>query len=139
MLERGYSPEAIESLFDQLGCRIVLPEDPNVYFAAKGPQISSFSDQRQFPRYNYRQRALVVHRESVFVVYTKDISHSSIGFLHCRQLFPLERVRLCLANGLNFDLTIRRCVRTQVDCYSCGGHIDPECRLTTEQLRELVI
>ena len=81
----------------------------------------------------------MVHRDSVHVIYTRDISHSSIGFLHAEQLFPLERVRLNLANGLTFELTIRRCVRMQANCYSCGGHIDPEYRLTTEQLRKLVL
>jgi hypothetical protein len=139
MLERGYSPEILTALFDQLGCRIALPEDPSVYFAAKGPQISAFSDQRQFPRYNFREKALMVHRDSVHVIYTRDISHSSIGFFHAEQLFPLERVRLNLANGLSFELTIRRCVRMQASCYSCGGHIEQEYRLTTEQLRKLVL
>jgi hypothetical protein len=137
MLEYDNSQEIIESLWQSLGCRIVLPEDANVYFAWRGPQNSSFAGRRQHLRYNYRDKALMIHQGVTHAVYTKDISHASIGFLHFEQLFPLDHVRLYLANGAKCDLTIRRCLRLQASCFECGGQILESDRMSAKQLREL--
>lgn len=137
MLEYDNSQEIIEGLWQSLGCRIALPEEADEYFAPKGPQNSLFAGQRQHLRYNYRDKALLVHQGVTHAVYTKDISHASIGFLHFEQLLPLERVRLYLANGAKCDLTIRRCLRLQASCFECGGQIEETDRMNVKQLREL--
>ena len=137
MLEFDNSQEIVEALWRKLGCRIELPEDSEEFFAAKGPQKSVFADYRQHVRYNFRDKALLIHRDATYAVYTKDLSHSSIGFLHFDQLYPLECVRLYLLNGAKFDVTIRRCLRLQALCFECGGQIESTDRMTSKQLRDL--
>jgi hypothetical protein len=138
MLECKYSEEVIDALWQKLGCRIDLSGAGADFFDLKGAEISTFSTQRQFNRYLHREKALLIHRGSTYAIYTKDISSSSVGFLHADQLFPLENVRLFLANGGKIDVTIRRCVRLQESCYECGAEIDSTDRMTTKQLRELL-
>jgi hypothetical protein len=137
MLEYDNSQEVLESLWTTLGCRIELPSESEDFFAAKGPQNSLFAGHRQHLRYDFRDKALLIHQGTTYAVYTKDISHASIGFLHFQQLFPLERVRMYLANGAKLDLTIRRCLRLQASCFECGGQIEETDRMTVKQLREL--
>jgi hypothetical protein len=136
MLECDNSQEIVESLWRKLGCRIELPQEDEEFFAVKGPQNSMIAGRRQHLRHNYRDKALLLHRGAAYSIYTKDVSHSSIGFLHFDQLFPLDRVRLYLANGANFEATIRRCLRVRSLCYECGGQIESADRMTPKQLRE---
>lgn len=137
MLEFDPSEEVIDILWQKLNCRIELPETPDEYFAAKGPQLGEFAPERQHARYNYRNKALLIYRNAPYAVFTKDISHSSVGFLHFEQLFPLERVRLYLANGTKLDATIRRCLRLQELCFECGAQVEANDRMTAKQLRDL--
>jgi hypothetical protein len=138
MLEYDNPREIVEKLWGELGCRIVLPEEHDEFFGVKGPQSSgNFSAERQFTRFHYRHKALMQHGGVSFAIYTKDISHSSIGFLHFEQLFPLDRVRLHLLNGMKIDTTIRRCLRLRANCFECGGQIQADDRMTPKQLREL--
>jgi hypothetical protein len=120
-----------------LECRIVLPNDSDAFFASKGPQSSPFAAERQHPRYDYRGKALLVHRNTFYPIYMKDISHSSVGFLHFEQLFPLDAVRLYLSNGTKFDVIVRRCLRLKAQCFECGGQIDATDRINAKYLREL--
>jgi hypothetical protein len=139
MLEFDNPQEIVDDLWLKLGCQIVLPEDNEEFFAAKGPQKSVYTNDRQHVRYYYRDKALLISQGTIYAVYTKDISHSSIGFLHFEQLYPLDRVRLYLANGAKFDVTIRRCLRLQALCFECGGQIEATDRMTSKQLRDLFI
>jgi hypothetical protein len=138
MLEYDNSKEFVEKLWHQLGCRIAISEEIDEFFAAKGPQPNTFAGQRQHLRYFYRDKALLIRNKAVYAIYTKDISHASIGFLHFEQLFPLDCVRLYLANGTKFDLTIRRCLRLQTLCYECGGQIEKTDRMNTMQMRDII-
>jgi hypothetical protein len=139
MLECGNSQEFITELWLKLGCRVELPEEECAFFGEKGPQTGAFADQRQYLRYNYREKGLLIHRDVSYAIYTKDISHSSIGFLHTKQLFPLEPVRVYLCNGVKLDATIQRCIRLRDNCYECGGKIEESCRLNARQLRGLLL
>jgi hypothetical protein len=132
MLECDDPREVVADLWTKLGSKIEITEEFKEFFALKGPSIGSML--RQHIRYNFRQKALLIHRGVTHAVYSKDISHSSLGFLHFEQLYPLERVRFYLAEGTKFDLTICRCLRLNAHCFECGGYIDQTDRLTTRQL-----
>ncbi len=137
MLERVDSAEAIDSLLNKLGCRVQLPEDESEFLAVRGPQVSEFAEQRQFPRYDFREKAFLFYKDAVHVVYMKDISHTSLGFLHAEQVFPLDQMKIRMLNGMKFDVSIKRCLRLQTCCFECGGAIEPTDRLSPDQLRTL--
>ena len=139
MLECDNPQQILDTLWTQLNCRIVLPVENIRFSSAKSPQYGAFSDRRQYLRCDCHKKAVLVHRERCHAIYMRDVSHSSVGFLHAEQLFPRERVRLYLANGTKVDMTIRRCRRVQAFCYDCGGQIDAEDRLTITAMREFLL
>jgi hypothetical protein len=138
MLETDHALESLQDLWRRLGCKIELPEAEERFFSVNGIQASGTADQRQFPRYFYRNKAFLQYTAQWFPIFAKDLSHSSVGFLHCAQLFPCEKVQLCFLNGLKVNITIRRCRRLCRSCYECGGHIDAKDRLSPQIIRELI-
>jgi hypothetical protein len=138
MLETDRALENLHHLWGRLDCKIELPEPENRFFAAKGIQACGSVDERQFPRYFYRNKAFLHHAGRWLAIYAKDVSHSSLGFIHCEQLFPCEEVQILFLNGTKVNLIVRRCRRLCKSCYECGSHIDAKDRLTSQVMRELI-
>lgn len=121
----------VRQLISNLPCRVRLPENPEVFFARRGPLVSRYDDQRRFPRFFLRTEAALVVRAclpacprsgDVYRIYVKDISRSSVAFLYHEQLFPRERADLLLSDGKLRPLQIVRCRRLQEECYEVVGH-----------------
>lgn len=61
----------------------------------------------------------VPREERNYVILTRDLSRSGIGFLHAEQLYPGERVRLWLPTG-PVATEVTRCRRHDARCYEIG-------------------
>ena len=121
----------VQQLILNLPCRVRLPEDPETYFARRGPLASQYDEQRRFPRFHCRTEAALVCKQTLpgcprqernYRIYVKDISRSSIAFLHFEQLFPRERAEVILPDGGMRSIVITRCRKLQDDCYEAVGH-----------------
>ena len=120
----------VQQLILNLPCRVHLPEDPETYFAQRGPLTSHYEEQRRYPRFHCRTEAALVckqtlpacpRQERTCRIYVKDISRSSIAFLHFEQLFPTERAEVILFDGGVRTIQITRCRKLQDDCYEVVG------------------
>ena len=113
-------------LIVELPCDIELPEHWSDYFGRTGPLQPTPDDARRYPRFYLRTAAALCYRstlpalprnETAHRVYLKDISRSSVGFLHSHQLFPRERMEMLLADGTHWFVTIIRCQKRHPRCY----------------------
>jgi hypothetical protein len=138
MLGTDRAKERLRNLWRSLDCKVELPEGESQFLSVKGVQASGLSDERQYPRYIYRNQAFLQHTGKWSAIYAKDLSHSSVGFVHSRQLFPCDEIQVCFLNGTKIDVTIERCRRLSKSCYECGGHIDEKSRLSTQAMRKLI-
>jgi len=123
MLDSGIQRVMVEQVWDQLGCRVALPDDLAPYFEKEGPIQAEFYDRRQFRRFYFRRKAVVERKGELCCVYTKDVSRSGIVLLHAEQIFPCEHVRVFLSNGMVLQVEVRRCRRLRERCYECGARI----------------
>lgn len=123
-------PNHVQQLIMSLPCRVRLPEEPEKYFSRRGPLASQYDEQRQYPRFHCRTEAALVCRQTLpncprqernYRIYIKDISRSSIAFLHFEQLFPRERPDVILIDGGVRTIEIVRCRKLQEDCYETVG------------------
>ena len=128
MLENNYSTQ-IEELLARLPCGVRIPAEWNDYFSQDGILPAIDNDQRRRARKHYRVKAALelkatlpaINRQpSVHAVYTRDISHDSISFLHTEQLYPGEVCRLWLTER-RLQVTVVRCSRVNSQCYVVGG------------------
>ena len=94
-------------------------------------QLEDDFAQRRFPRFYCRTQAALALKQSLpscprhdgtYRIYVKDISRSSISFLHYEQLFPRERADVLLSDGKVRSLKIARSRRLQDDCFEVVGH-----------------
>jgi hypothetical protein len=124
-----HQPDAAE-LIVELPCEIELPENWADYFARTGPLPTVPGDGRRFPRFYLRTAAALFYRttipklprpETAYRVYLKDISRSSVAFLHSEQLFPSEQLEMLLADGTHWFVTIVRCQKRHDRCYEVAA------------------
>jgi hypothetical protein len=120
----------VQELIRRLPCSVRLPDEWIDFFDHTGPLPGDFSEQRRFPRFYCRTEGALLCRPSLPVVpreqkchrvYVKDISRSSIAFLHSEQLFPCEQADIILPDGLKRALHIVRCHKIGDDCYDTAG------------------
>ena len=123
----------VQQLILNLPCRVRLPEDAETFFAHRGPLASQYDEQRRYPRFHCRTEAALVCKKSLpgcprqernYRIYVKDISRSSIAFLHFEQLFPCERAEVIMFDGGVRSIEISRCRKLQSDCYEVVGHFE---------------
>ncbi len=121
MLGERTTREIIDQLWDSLACEVALPEGEEEYFRGRRPSPMVYEERRRFPRFTFRQRAVLEHDGKRFAIYTKDISRGGLLLVHAEQLYPCDRVAVRLGNGKRLLLTIRWCHRVAERCYECGG------------------
>jgi hypothetical protein len=51
----------------------------------------------------------------------KDISRSSVAFVHSEQLFPRESFEMLLVDGTHWFVTVVRCVKRHERCYEVAA------------------
>ncbi len=121
MLAVGDAKQLIERVWQGLGCQVELPEGWGDFFEHMGLVSSEYDDRRNYARLHFRGKAIFRSSDNYFAIYTRDVSRSGIAFYHMEQLFPGERGRVWLANGLSHDVEIARCRRRDTACYECGA------------------
>jgi hypothetical protein len=122
-------PDAAE-LIAALPCTVELPENWADYFTRSGPLPTVPDDGRRFPRFYLRTAAALGYRSTLpcltrpagaHRVYLKDISRSSVAFVHSEQLFPCECFEMLLVDGTHWFVTVVRCVRRHERCYEVAA------------------
>jgi hypothetical protein len=114
-----------QQLIAALPCNVELPAEWSDFFERQGPMPTIVDDARQFPRFYYRAFAALASTGSlpalertstVSRVYLKDISRTSVCFIHSEQFFPCERPMIILTDGSRRDVSVVRCRRLQERC-----------------------
>jgi hypothetical protein len=122
-------PDAAE-LIAALPCAIELPQNWADFFMRTGPLYPVREDARRYPRFYLRTAAALSYRSTLPAlprpakaerVYLKDISRSSVAFVHSAQLFPRECLEMLLADGTFWFVTVVRCQRRQDRCYEVAA------------------
>jgi hypothetical protein len=117
-------------LIAELPCEVVLPERWADFFSRSGPVPAQAHDARRFPRFYLRTAAALNYRstlpglpraDAAYRVYLKDISRTSIAFVHSEQLFPRERMELLFADGTRWHVTVVRCQKRQNRCFEVAA------------------
>jgi hypothetical protein len=117
-------------LIGALPCTIELPDNWPDYFNRSGPMPTEPSDERRFPRFYLRCAAALNYRTTLprltrapgaHRVYLKDISRSSVAFVHSEQLFPRESFEMLLVDGTHWFVTVVRCVKRHERCYEVAA------------------
>ncbi len=120
---------AFDEAFAQLECRISIPREWLEEFERGGALPTATEEQRRFPRFHFRSRAILLYRQTLpalprdagrYVVLTKNVSRQGICFLHEEQLFPCERMTLWLPSGSQAEVEVVRCMRVNERCYDVG-------------------
>jgi hypothetical protein len=120
----------VQELIRRLPCNVRLPNDWADFFEQTGPLPKDFEDQRRFPRFYCRTEGALLCRPSLpsvpreqkcHRVYVKDISRSSIGFLHAEQLFPREQAQIVMPDGVKRSLEVIRCRKLADHCYDTAA------------------
>jgi hypothetical protein len=120
----------VQELIRRLPCNVRLPGEWDDFFEQTGPMPKDYDDQRRFPRFYCRTEGALLCRPSLpsipreqkcHRVYVKDISRSSVGFLHGEQLFPCEQLRVVLPDGVKRRVEVVRCRKLSEQCYDTAA------------------
>ena len=107
MLDLDNAQEMIVSMWQQLGCRIKLPEE---WIDAQNPQNDpkvQYNDRRRFVRFPASGKAILERSGKCSSIYVIDIARVGLGFLNAEQILPREKVRVWLPNGTMLSLAAR--------------------------------
>jgi hypothetical protein len=123
MLDSCDEKNVIEALWEQIGCKICLPEDEKVFLGVQGPLPILFQDRRKFRRFYCRTRGLLLQDNVLEAVYIGDLSRGGVSFYCFHQLMPQDRVELIFPNGEVLQAMIQRCQKRRYHCFLCGALI----------------
>lgn len=130
MLDTNREQEALSKCLTACICEIDLPVAWRNFFDESGAMPTCVGDTRRFPRFYARGKGALESRQSLpgklrpvqwRGIYTKNVSREGLGFLHSEQLFPRERMRVLLADGVPREIEIACCRRIQRRCYEIGA------------------
>ena len=123
MLDPRNEKNVIHALWEQIGCKIYLPEGEKDFLGAQGPLPIQFQDHRQFRRFYCRGRALLLQDDTIEAIYIVDLSRAGISFLCPHPLLPQDLVELIFPNGDLVYASIQRCRKQHSRCFLCGALI----------------
>jgi len=121
MLDYKLSASVSDLLWESAVDRASLPQSHEEFFAESGSAPIAEDSRRHFQRVRVRGRAIVRRGEQQLGVYPIDVSSEGIGFISPVQFLPKEKVELFCEQSQIIQLDIRRCFRTDEQCYSCGA------------------
>lgn len=130
MLDSNGDSQTLIERLDACICEVELPPVWQNYFGESGAMPTFEGDGRRFPRFYARSKAALELSQSLPArprnyawhgIYTKNISRQGLGFLHSEQLYPCERLRLVLADGVPREIEVVHCRRIQRRCYEIGA------------------
>jgi hypothetical protein len=128
----------------KLECEIELPPSWADFFDQSGLVPSEEAERRKSARWKTRALAGLHHRQSFpaiprserwYQVYLKDISREGAAFLHAKQLFPRERMRLLFIDDVSKKLLHNECLLTievvrcrfiHRNCFEIGAMFVPQ-------------
>ncbi len=123
MLDSRNEKDVIHVLWEQIGCKICLPEEEKNFLGVQGPLPIQFQDHRQFRRFYCRGRALLLKDDALEAIYIEDLSRAGISFLCSHPLLPQDRVELIFPSGDLLQALIQRCRKRRFRCFLCGAVI----------------
>ncbi|MGA2798512.1 MAG: PilZ domain-containing protein [Thermoguttaceae bacterium] len=123
MLDSCDEKNVIQALWEQIGCKICLPEDEKDFLGVKGALPILFQDRRKFRRFYCRTRGLLLQDDALEAIYIGDLSRGGVSFFCSHQLLPQERVELIFPNGEVLQALIQRCQKRRFRCFLCGAQI----------------
>ena len=130
MLDPNRDPETLSTCLAACICEIDLPVAWRNFFDESGVMPTCIGDTRRFPRFYVRGKGALECRQSLpgkprpaqwHGIYTKNVSREGLGFLHSEQLFPRERMRVLLVDGVLRAIEVACCRRIQRRCYEIGA------------------
>ena len=121
MLDYKLSVTVSDDTWNAAAVHAVLPQTTEEYFREAGATAMIDDTRRRHRRIRVRGRAIVFSKTNQCGVYTIDISPTGIGFFSPVQFLPKEKIEFYSNESEQIELQIRRCVRTAIDCYNCGG------------------
>ncbi len=130
MLDSGHDPKALSDWVAASTCKVELPATWQDFFNETGLTPTYSGDPRRFPRYRAPNKAALEYRQTLpgkprpsgwHGIYAKDISREGLGFLHSEQLYPRERMRIVLSDGIPRVVEVVHCRRVQRLCYEIGA------------------
>ena len=124
MLDSRDAKDVMQALWEQIGCKICLPEDEKDFLGVQGPLPILYRDRRKFRRYYCRGRALLLQDNALEAIYIEDLSRGGVSFVCFHQLLPQDRVELIFPNGELLQAVIQRCRKRRFRCYLCGALIN---------------
>jgi len=122
--------ESFDEALARLECRVSIPREWLEELERGGALPTATDEQRRFPRFHFRSRAILLYRPTLpalprkpgrFIVLTKNVSRQGICFLHEEQLYPCERMTLWLPSGGQTEIEVVRCLRLHERCYDAGA------------------
>jgi hypothetical protein len=137
MLDLHDDPKALSAWVASCACEVELPPNWQGFFDRTGVMSTLADENRRFPRFYVRGLGALESCQSLpgkprdggwHGVYTKDISREGVGFLHSEQLYPRERMRIVLTDGVPRLMEVIHCRRIQRRCYEIGSRFVAEFR-----------
>jgi hypothetical protein len=123
MLDSSDETGVIQALWEQIGCKICLPEEEKDFLGVQGPLPILFEDRRKFRRFYCRTRAILLQDGAPEAIYIGDLSRGGISFICSHQLMPHDRVELIFPNGELLQARVQRCQKRRFHCFLCGAEI----------------
>jgi len=120
MLAFSFSTELISQVWNSLPEKTQLLCDHTEFCSLTGATPTFSETRRQHFRIHARGRAILIHGENLYGIYSLDISPNGIGLICPVQLFPCEKVHLRSDKCDTISLKITRCRRLGPKCYECG-------------------
>lgn len=130
MLDSNRKSEMLSEWLAACVCEIEMPAAWRNFFDESGVMPTCAGENRRFPRFYARGKGALERRQSLpgmprlggwHGIFTKNVSREGLGFLHSEQLFPRERMRVVLADGVPRAIEVTCCRRIQRRCYEIGA------------------
>jgi hypothetical protein len=121
MLDYKLSATVSDSAWKIATALAKIPKSEEEYFAETGAAPETEDTRRRFRRMRVRGRAIIVQGDEKYGVFTIDVSPMGIGFCSPVQLLPKEKISFFCEQSELLQLEVRRCIRTDEQCYNCGA------------------
>ena len=121
MFDHQFSVSVSDQAWDSAESHAVLSQATEEFFTESGAASLVDDSRRSYRRVLARGRAIVIRGKERLGVFTNDVSPMGIGFYSPVQFFPKEKITMYFEESDPIVLINRRCMRTDLRCYSCGG------------------
>ena len=121
MLDYRLSVTVSDQAWNSASAHAALPKPSEDFFAEYGATSVAENTRRRYRRMRVRGRAIAYRGSDQYGVFTNDVSPVGIGFFSPVQLLPKEEIEIFFEEFQQLQVEIRRVVRTDQQCFFCGG------------------